>query len=125
MPENEAPTIQQNPDENAPTTPPPAPSAAPATPRKQRAKRAAKPKAAASEPATAKPVVILKYHGADDGRYLAGVPRRDLTADDVRDLTGDQRRNALSPGPTGNALYTVTDDKAYRAALKPSADKES
>jgi hypothetical protein len=77
-------------------------------------------------PSAAKaPKVVLKYHGADDGRYLAGVPRRDLTSEDVRDLTGDQRRNALAKGPTGNALYTVTDDKAYRAALKPSADKES
>ena len=78
--------------------------------------------AAATKTTAKAPKAVLKYHGAKDGRYLAGVPRRDLMAEDVRSLSAEQRRTITAPGPTGKALYTVTDESAYRAALK--RDKE-
>jgi hypothetical protein len=56
------------------------------------------------------PKVALRFSDAGDGRYLAGVPQRDLTADDLANLTPGQFRDAVASG-----LYTVADAAAIAA----------
>jgi hypothetical protein len=68
----------------------------------------------AAAPAAAKPNAVLKFHGGPggDGRFIRGLPQRDLLAADLANLTPGQFRDATAPGPTGTPLYTVADKAA-------------
>jgi hypothetical protein len=81
-------------------------------------KQTEKPEAPQTPPAAAtaaaKPKVALKFHGGPDGdgRFIRGLPQRDLLAADLANLTPGQFRDATAPGPTGKPLYTVADTTA-------------
>jgi hypothetical protein len=83
-------TADKQPREQQPETPPAAPTAAKA------------------------PKAVLKFHGGPngDGRFIRGLPQRDLLAADLANLTPGQFRDATAPGPTGKPLYTVADKPA-------------
>jgi len=56
------------------------------------------------------PVVIYTFTPQFEGAYLKDVPKRDLTAVDVANMTGAQMRDAFSPHPVhGTPLYTPVD----------------
>ena len=50
--------------------------------------------------------VVLTYTPSGEPGILPGVPARDLTEEDVANLTPEQLRDATLPGPTGQPRYT-------------------
>ena len=63
-----------------------------------------------------KPEDVLYTHKPQPGKYLSGIPARDLTARDVERLGAARINNAVASG-----LYTKA--KATTAATSPPAEK--
>lgn len=61
-------------------------------------------------------------HYRDDGRFISGIPRRDLTEQEVANLPPNLVRDATASGSIGKAIYTKS---KVKADSKPSNKAES
>ena len=50
--------------------------------------------------------VVLSYTPVNDGDFIAGVPRRDLTERDLKRIEPVQLHAMTVPGASGKPLYT-------------------
>lgn len=75
---------------------------------------------------TDKHAVLYRFTPQFKGARLEGVPKRDLTAKDVANLTAQQRADAFAPHPLyGTPLYTPTEEIAARQAAEQAAAAEA
>ena len=67
--------------------------------------------------------IVLSYTPVNDGDYIAGVPRRDLTARDLQRIEPVQLHAMTVPGASGKPLYTYA--KKSLARNQERAGKEA
>ena len=67
--------------------------------------------------------VVLSYTPVNDGDFIAGVPRRDLTARDLQRIEPVQLHAMTVPGASGKPLYTYA--KKSLARNQERAGKEA
>ena len=68
--------------------------------------------------------IVLKYTPANKGDHLYAVPQRDLTEADMENISPNQRRNMVLPGPSGKPMYTPVEKKS-KATAKPKAEAKA
>lgn len=65
--------------------------------------------------------VLYHFKPVNDGDFMMGVPARDLVRSDLDDIWPSTLTDALTPGPSGKALYIKA---GHKEADKPAVTAE-